>query len=219
MLIVSRFHDYYDVGMKSGIDKTCVYQRDTTIIKDGFAKPCRYRQPGAWHYGVLGFCGKFYPFVYRYDIGSSTPYIVWNSEEALTTIMPPRSKHWYWRDYDLESEEGIKKFFDSDFKSFEELFHTHKTPIFGFEPPRRWSRQGPYESLTLNPSLKDLKFFKVKDPITAFQEISMFISGVIGMPEKSMVEVSDEIKAASKGHDGPYSFRKPPGKRGKNKWR
>lgn len=221
MLIVSRFHDYYDVGMKLGIDKTCVYQRDIKIIKNGFFKPCEHKVNGGWKYSVLAFCGKFYPFVYTYEVGSPIPTVIWTAEEALVTIGATRKKKWSWREYDLESEEGIKKLFSTDFQSFGEFFHTHKTPVFGFVPPVKSYRgkQSPYESLVLNPCLKDLKFFKVKDPVTAFQEISMFISGVIGVPSKPVVEVSDKVKAASRGHDGEYSFKKTPGKRGKNRWR
>jgi len=39
----------------------------------------------------------------------------------------------------------------------------------------------------------------------------MFISGVLGVQVRPTVEISDKDKQAAKGHDGEYSFKKPPG--------
>jgi len=57
-----------------------------------------------------------------------------------------------------------------------------------------------------NPRLKDFDFNKIIDPYTAFQEISMFIGGALSKPERPMLVISDEIKAAQHGYD-QYSFK------------
>jgi hypothetical protein len=67
----------------------------------------------------------------------------------------------------------------------------------------------------LNPLLKSIGFQTQKDPFTVFQCIQSYISGVIGIPEKPMVKVSDKDLAAKRGHDGPYSFKKT----SKGRWR
>jgi hypothetical protein len=46
----------------------------------------------------------------------------------------------------------------------------------------------------------------------AFQEIQMFISGVLGIDENPTVEVSDKDKIISRGFDYKWSFRKEPKK-------
>ena len=67
--------------------------------------------------------------------------------------------------------------------------------------------------------MKNYRFVQIKDPPTAFQDIFMYIAGVIGITEPVTVKISDKELAKKKGHDGKYSFRKPPGKRGNPKWR
>lgn len=220
MLIVSKFHDYYDVGMKLGMDKTVVYERKTVAVSGKFPSISKHTAY-EWKTSVVAFCGKFYPFVYRvtdYKVDK----VIWDVEEAVRSL--PRSKYrYYWDEDRIDSEVGIRKFFDRKYPELDKLFHLHRTPIFGFEPARhrRWGSQKDelYESLTVSPNLKDIQFYKVKDPISAFQDIYMFVSGVIGAPPKPTKPIDDKVMAASKGHDGEYSFKKPPGKRGKNKWR
>lgn len=63
--------------------------------------------------------------------------------------------------------------------------------------------------LELNPSLKAYKFMKVVDPYSAFQEISQFISGVLGNSEKQTVDISDENRLLQHGFDKKFSFRHP----------
>ena len=77
--------------------------------------------------------------------------------------------------------------------------------------------KGEYIGLVTNAQLKDFQFAKMKDPFTAFQDIYMYISGVLGVDAKPMVQISDKDLAHKRGHGGKYSFKKPPGtkKRGK----
>lgn len=221
MLIVSKFHDYYDVGMKVAMDKTVVYERKTVAIHGKFLSITKY-DTGEWKKSVIGLCGKFYPFVYQV-VDNKITKVIWEVEEAVAML--PRSKwRFAWDDDRIDSEAGIRRFFERKYPELDKLFHEHRTPLFGFEPvsTRRYSWRTDnelYRTLVLSPSLKDIQFYKLKDPITTFQEIYMFISGVLGAPPKPKEKISDKVMAASKGHDGEYSFKKPPGKRGKNKWR
>src|SRR5208283_3990318 len=59
----------------------------------------------------------------------------------------------------------------------------------------------------VNPLLKDYEFYKVFDTYQAFQEIQMFIGGVLGNKEKEIIEVADKYKIAKHGFD-KFSFRK-----------
>ena len=63
------------------------------------------------------------------------------------------------------------------------------------------------ENIIINPKLKDYRFYKIVDSFTAFQELSMFIGGVMGGKVPKMVEISNEDKIAKHGFD-KWSFRK-----------
>lgn len=64
--------------------------------------------------------------------------------------------------------------------------------------------------------LKPFRFYKVKDSYTAFQELDMYISGVLGQQAKEMVNISDKDRIYQHGFDG-YSFKKPPEEKGQRK--
>jgi hypothetical protein len=58
--------------------------------------------------------------------------------------------------------------------------------------------------------LKNYKFFKVLDPWQAFQEIQMFVGGVLPRNPNPMVEITnDKIKIHKHGFDLKTSFRHP----------
>jgi hypothetical protein len=60
--------------------------------------------------------------------------------------------------------------------------------------------------------LKDVQFYKVVDPYTAFQEIAMWVGGTLPRNPNTMVEITDDkIKAHKHGFD-KWSFRKMPQK-------
>jgi hypothetical protein len=62
------------------------------------------------------------------------------------------------------------------------------------------------EWFVVDANLKELSFQKVLDPFTAYQELEMWIGGVIGQnPEPA--EVSDKVKIQQHGFD-EWSFRK-----------
>lgn len=248
MLIVSKFHDYYDTASIYGVDKTVVYSRvrqEIPVHRKNWADLHTLKIPDGTNfvlkrayldekYGshttttlgevyvnqrVVGFCGKFYPLImvqpifsgksfFFYDIESFSQFaakegIFYNTRRSFFS---PR-----WDGHNPKYEQGLKGFFNTvDMVGQEELFHAFKTPVMIL---------GSQKEIILNPCLKDFGFMKMKDPQTAFQDIYMYIGGVLGAPPKPKEKMSDEVLAAAKGHDGPYSFRKPPGKRGKKQWR
>lgn len=58
-----------------------------------------------------------------------------------------------------------------------------------------------------NKRLRDIEFYKAVNTFRAFQDLSMFISGVMGGKSPIMVEVSDKDRIAKHGFD-KFSFRK-----------
>lgn len=58
-----------------------------------------------------------------------------------------------------------------------------------------------------NSCLKNIEFYKIVSPFEAFQELSMFIGGIMGGKSPIMIEVSDKDRIAKHGFD-KFSFRK-----------
>ena len=64
---------------------------------------------------------------------------------------------------------------------------------------------------TSNLPLKEVEFFKKFDPWQAYQELSMYIGGVIAPESKPMIKIEDKYKIMEHGFD-KMSFRKAPTK-------
>lgn len=235
MLIVSKYHDYYDTASAYGIDKTVVYKRSQDFIKlenKGWNSDYSIRLPDGSSFPVsrddlprgnsvsdnlrrgytiegriVAFCGEFYPVV-TVTKDNTQDFVFYSAQDYLDFMVENKIsyKSYYsprWDRFNLNHPDGVKNFFDTSYMAkYKELFHAFKAPSFLF---------GDNRGITFNPNLKEYKFMKIKDPQTAFQDLYMFISGVIGVPAKETVEISDKDKAAAKGHDGKYSFKKPPG--------
>jgi hypothetical protein len=247
MLIVSKFHDYYDTASIYGVDKTCVYLRTEekieikgrdwrsaphVTLKDGtqflLGKVASYETKKfvgveyEFKKAILGFCGDLYPIikVEKQVSGGPKEIVCFYDEPSFREYMTDeglnekKSKYrygsWYRERFDIDSDQGLHNFFDPNrWTQLEGLFAAFHVPCFVLRE----------RTLKLNPNLKELGFMKIEDPQTAFQNIYMYMSGVLGAPPKPSKPIDDKVMAASKGHDGQYSFKKPPGKRGKNKWR
>ena len=76
-----------------------------------------------------------------------------------------------------------------------------------------WNWKSDTQKFFINPLLKDYQFYKVYDAVQTFQEIQMFISGVLGNKEKEIIEVADKYKITQHGFDKKWSFRKEPTKK------
>lgn len=85
----------------------------------------------------------------------------------------------------------------------DDLFINAHTPylLVTFDPWRECE-------VTLTPVLADSQFCKVKDPFSAFQEISMYLGGVIPRQAPELVLISDKDRIAQHGFDKD-SFRHP----------
>tara|TARA_R110000823_G_scaffold101636_10_gene218348 strand:+ start:2150 stop:2950 length:801 start_codon:yes stop_codon:yes gene_type:complete len=65
-----------------------------------------------------------------------------------------------------------------------------------------------FRVMTLNPCLKNIGFQRVLDSFTTFQELSMFVGGVLPRNTNEMVEISNEDKIHKAGFN-KQSFRHP----------
>jgi hypothetical protein len=181
---------------------------------------------------VIGFCGKLYPVVVitkeekKAQSSKITKYCFYNAEEVTIYLEKEKltenttKRYVSFNDFSVERPQSLNNFFNTDlFEPLQEEFHKNNCPVFVYGRFKQGDEIRPKDFLVTNPCLKDYKFEKVKDPQTAFQDVFMYISGVLGISAPEMVEISDKEMAIKKGHGDKYSFRKPPGKRGKKQWR
>jgi len=242
MYIISKHKDYYDGVVGSmGIDKTLVYERNSEEITDSNLFPKEFRRSlnAGWHgvnrdnpflnikhgdidhkktkkykktnFFIVGFCGKLYlGWKFQYEIKkiSEETGLIYDDWETDIIYGYENAKEFlkdnYWRS---NFEDDIKYITNYDPIG---IFRELKIPIFIYDSDRKKPRMS--EVFIKNPVLKDYEFYKVMDAFTAFQEVSMFIGGVLGIGEKEMIEVADKHKITQHGFN-KWSFRKEPTKK------
>jgi len=227
--------DYYDgVAGTMGIDNTIVYKRELIEIEEKDFPDIIKRNRYSWRksndnpiiklanhhltkdykkiyegYGhfVIGFCGKLYIGfkLYRkelYDGIYKLNTIITYDIKSIKNLISSQS---YWGNI----EEDINAVQNMDVL---QLFRDFNTPVFIYDGDygRTYSLVRWYNNkckFIINPNLSDYQFYKVFDAFQAFQEISMFMGGVLGRGEKEIVEVADKYKIEQHGFD-KWSFRK-----------
>jgi len=242
MLIISNKKDYYDGVVSSmGIDKSIVYERKEEKIKQNNIKfPNEFKKSKDWNnpnlltdhiylrfkkkvkydtlgYFIIGFCGKLYvgwKFCYRnieknYSINNDIIDIFYDKNNVLKYV---ESNTYLTRRNNINDFYNYVENFDAT-----ELFFKLNSPVFIYDSAYS------LDSITairnydkvfiINPNLNEYKFYRVFDSFRAFQEIQMFISGVLGTKEKETIEINDKDKIIQHGFDYKWSFRKEPTKK------
>jgi hypothetical protein len=239
LIIAKKKDYYDGVAGTTGIDKTIVYDRQIIEVEENdipilFARK-RYHfgknDQTSFHnisyydikkelrvlyhecaYFVIGFCGKLYIGWKLYSIGKEED----GSDALITTIT-----------YDFDNMKKIvepktwggRKFVDDVNyivnHNVIDLFRELNAPVFVYDSDYgkvsiyRHSYGNFHPKFIINPLLKEYQFYKVFNTVQAFQEISMFMGGVLGNKEKEIVEVADKYKIGQHGFD-KWSFRKMP---------
>lgn len=163
--------------------------------------------------GVIGFCGKYIPFIelHRYDRNFQDE-DDWGEYKIVETRFAFSEEEYLeiereWSDFSDEfhsylstSDLRIKQFFIDWTLSKDEVFLKHKAPVRAariyIEDPNG----------ILNPRLKDYGFEKIVDPFTAFQEISMYLANIL-VEQKEVISVDDKHRLEQHGFDLKQSFR------------
>ena len=162
---------------------------------------------------IIGFCGKLYVgwklyFEEKSQLGVSNliTNITYDFEFMKTIIQP---KGW-----NTNFEDDYHNVISSDVL---QLFRDFNTPVFIYDNDynrtilpnknRYYGSSKHNPKFFINPILKDYEFYKIFNTFQAFQEIQMFLGGVLGSGEKEIVQVADKYKIEQFGFD-KYSFRK-----------
>jgi hypothetical protein len=216
--IVSRFKDYYDGAMGYGIDKSLVYVRHTETKCEEIKRfheidDCsRSNHDSERRFIIIGFCGKLIPMIKTvtnikeriYPHKKIKKIKFFQGNNCLNMYLNSKERQSSW------SRERLENSFNSVMKQgLERLFVEHNVPIFAIEYCHEDQQYCKYDEsiITLNPELTDYKFENIYQPYEAFQEIAMYMGGVLPKKDSSMVEVSEACKVQMKGFDS-WSFRK-----------
>jgi len=207
MRIVSKIKDYYD-GVNRDFSKQSVQLIRTLTLIEGTAA-----QQGAhksvtlgdlvWYhsksdftfnisldYGVIGFCGKIYPYIEQHSYNSTDVKVFYTMEDFVKHCPSQTLINGVREDYFSSSNIPV------------DVFRQYKAAYFHVD-----YRNG----LTLYPILRKYQFYKVFSAPSAYQEIEMYLGNVLHPRDNPHIDpVPDVIKAESHGFD-KWSFRKMPG--------
>lgn len=174
--------------------------------------------------GVVVFCGRAYPF---YEYGGRCYYELdrlisavksvrhfeneCNYAEAKSFLVRFEQKskkgtrRYRWRRADLSRESWKRYVEETSFDVPTDTFRYFDSPIIA-------TSFDTSVILEVNPMLKDYNFEQVKDPYTAWQEISMFLGNELANQKDPNPPIPDKLKAQAKGFD-KFSFRRAPTKK------
>ena len=227
MRIISKFHDYYDSAMRYGIDKECVYVRESKELpynrpayryfdwrRESFDVDTYYRPNTMIQKMIVGFCGNIHRLI-KVHYTNWDKYVFHRNELNGAFYSADTLQAWLNtnKDEDIhvdldsairflnQSQCGDKDEID---KCLKKLFHEYKIPVFLVQ-----ETTASETIITLNPNLKSVSFFKMKNTFEAYQEIYQYITGVLGVSQKETVSISDKDMCIKKGFDPKTSFRNP----------
>jgi hypothetical protein len=223
MRIISKEHDYYDIGQGLGQDQSLVYLRTPCVVER--------RPKNVWYYGgnfspyLIGFCGAVYPCLcMRHESRSSPLYSVEDCDQFIDKCGEDYPERYYpqeetgkhklrrgsaysrshseddRRDY-RSNQEDAKRFFRDDAPMIGEtllpLFQQYNTPIIV------WS----WEVTRINALLRPYAFFRIRSPYQAYQEIAQYVGGVLRAGTNPVPEPTNNTKIELAGFDLKHSFR------------
>jgi hypothetical protein len=222
MLIVSKFHDYYDGVARTGVDKTCVYNRNTKVIdipdEHQFSWSARrdlpvsdyFRSSHYYRPFIVGFCGQFY-IGYEFEIRGDDEKILYcefNQDKIYAKLKKYCSDNKYKKWLSEPEYKDTVNFYNN--LTDLNLFRKYHCPCFviDYGTTNRISPKSSDGQLIINPTLKIYNFVSTIDTYLSFQRIHQFMSGVLGNKEKDIVEISEKDKLVQHGMD-KWSFRNP----------
>lgn len=228
-------HDYYDCGLSMGIDPTITLVRgkSKTIniksdVKVGLPEQFLELSYGAnakIEHLVIVFCGKVYQGVIGWRGkplgGYCDPEYFWSADNLRKWTSKQKdltiSVYVSWQRRKKGSKPKLEEYFavrdvPEKLRKFMiekriSILCSHSTLCDGASGHSSWRHEQVDEMLVNPASLKNLGFAKALDPYTAFQELSMWIGGILGGSSPQIVIITDDkVLVENHGFD-KYSFR------------
>lgn len=181
---------------------------------------------------IIGFCGKLYPLInFTYRVMGMETITKWCYREDDVTdffhmskrlmknhyrdYLIPKNKDWWKYDNHRLNRDYLRYMFEQ-YTGLPNLdiFVEMQVPIFMISQGTRATDKVP--TIITNPCLKDKMFMREIDTVGAFQEIEMFLGGVLGVNNDPPDTISDSVMRDAKGFDD-WSFKKKGKKKKKPK--
>lgn len=224
--------DYYDNAVKNmESDDSYIYNRTHKVLSekvDFKFSYHHYRLLNKHRIGIIGFCGKLYPFyilnekdnitrniidkcmysdvnvsLTALDILTIKKHVIYDVNKMIEIFSNTHKETT--SAYLLRKLKNIKERAIDLFKILStntkllDLFVTYDTPVFVY------FIDGKQNNLIINPILQYYNFASVFDVYQTYQEIEMYISNIL-VKKDPEIQVSDEVMGNSKGFDR-FSFR------------
>ena len=232
-------HDYYDTALAWGSDTDIVFLRykdklinhkDTPFYTDYFRQRYISLHPSVTTNGtrynsdsfqtrttayicspvIVYFCGKRYNGIKvscRNLIShESTEIYFWTYTSFISWLASKNIK----ANERHDSEHSIENHFKTQItkKEFDFLLENKYTIVVSQRNMNEFDSRDKFWKVD-SPDLKIIQFYKLFDEYSAFQEISMWVGGVLTGQGRPMLEISDKYKIHKHGFN-EWSFRKPP---------
>jgi hypothetical protein len=234
-IIGGKISDYYDSARGYGIDPNLVYIRNSRTANIKHVGNWNTEQEfsftrktiGDWNIEtfLIGFCGQLYPVAvacesgYHHFNGTGDRkykyFYDFQTYKAFALEAQKVKPKWQRRSapYSPTSVETFFKRYDG--KKTDELFLKYDAPVLVIGTDDGFREVGGFSdfefkdgvNVLTNPLLKDFGFAGVKDPYTAFQEISMYLGNQL-VKSPQIEQVADKYRIAGHGFD-KHSFRNP----------
>jgi hypothetical protein len=158
---------------------------------------------------LLGVCGKIYEVVEFYPYGENLPCSLIFSPEDLLQYQNLVPSSYTYSFTNLFFRQDKTKRFDKRDKWFQ--VRQDDDPFLSLNAPFFLAiLSGPNWKLQTNPNLIQYSLQKKFDPMQIYQEIEMYIGGVLVQRDKAPLTTgNDKVIAAQKGFDPVISFRGP----------
>ena len=213
MRIVSDFKDYYDVAGAYDSERDVIvereqYEADLHLDKSNchemrrnLMHVCVWNRRGNFAIRYLYFCGEIYPLI--------EPRLPWTHLQDLPVMYPqhiPKDLN-YLGDDDRLPADAMQELGKELKRQVQEEHPECFSAIISL-PSNSYLRDNSGRirlAISFNPLLKDLQFYRVLDPYSAYQTIDEFTGRNRG--DKVIKPASDSELIQSKGYDS-HSFRK-----------
>ena len=200
------------------------------IICDGSREPDVSTTLYSSQVFLIGFCGKLYlayNFEYYQKGKSKISKTFYAAHSVLEFIQQIKIKHKqrelvYFINYyggQGPSKHEIEQTFDQSLlkQEYNDWFHHFKAPVFMIvvdgdsqNSIKEAKLRNEECAVIINPKLKDLDFFRLKDAFSCYQSIEQYITGVLANTERAGSNMTSKEKIQSHGFDMKYGFRTRP---------
>lgn len=237
MKLISKIHDYYDTPFQqSASDPKYVFVREskeflTDLQSKHFIRFSCESNNIIYDFisGVIGFCGKIYPYLkldardssyFPIKMKSNYFYSMRDLDKVCPDISLGKTKLSNYRRWnDIRKLSDIDRWFKNgtvegwswsnhicEDSTLLKFFLKHKVAYFVING---FPSGGADIKIETYPRLKEYEFFKVYDTYLTFQLVEMFLTNDLVKRDDINVKISDVLKAETHGFN-KYSFRKDP---------